>query len=290
MICFCIVLLAVFSGCSSTNNVNFAPIETSSPIVEVGVISTETSSPMIETVIESTENNLPEIQMRSWRGWIAFVSDHEGPTDIYLISPESGEIIGLGLSEFDPSPPAWSPDWEMLSFRGQENNKDAIYVVDLACIDLPDSCASKVVKLSDLQTYNSGHAWSLDGKTIAMRPVDPKATSPFYNLGFLDVETQQVIRLDIDGWDPSWRPGGNQVIFTTTAEAGYSEGELAVYSFIDSSLIRILPGELDLPNAVRADWSPDGREIVFVSVFGDLFYNFFPRLFIFDFENSTFRH
>lgn len=64
---------------------------------------------------------------------LAFVSNKDGPQDLYVKEVSSGKIVRLTSSDAVESRPAWSPDGSTIIF-GAANNTREIWILDVAAV------------------------------------------------------------------------------------------------------------------------------------------------------------
>jgi len=159
--------------------------------------------------------------------------------------------------------PCWSPDGRWLAFAMHGS---------IWKIQVGDTVAHEVVYA---RQYLSSPEWSPDGKWLAYT-ADDGARS--INLMLLNLETGQVRALtngDHINVDPAWSPDGKRLAYVSTVPNGYfniyvmeiTEGRpgktLAVSTGHRYGRDRLYFGDYDLH--ISPTWSPDGKELIFVS-------------------------
>lgn len=111
--------------------------------------------------------------------------------------------------------------------------------------------------------------WSPDGRQVAFSGMQGGYT----DLYVLDMETEQLSRLTADKYadlQPAWSPDGRQLAFTsdrfTTDLELLIAGPYQIMLYdLESGEIQALPGFDDLFRNYNPQWSPDGRNLYFVS-------------------------
>ena len=158
--------------------------------------------------------------------------------------------------------PKWSPDGKSLVFAARLNDSPSVYRFDLA---------SKTTARLIERKYESipGASWSPDGKRIAFI-----GYTDFHSRtgelvvadaeGSVDVELVVLVRGQI-GWHPNWSPDGKQVAFTMKENETSGADRIHVVSADGTGApVRLKNQDRSFRN-VEADWSPNGRTIVFAS-------------------------
>jgi serine/threonine protein kinase len=183
---------------------------------------------------------------------IAFASDREGSTDIWILEPESGAVYSAILDRLaNESSPSWSPDGDAIVFdrRGSDGDYD-IYARRLG--------QSTVDRLPSSSAHDSDPSWSPDGQRIAF----VSERSGDMEIYTLDVVTELSTRLTHQlGRDfaPVWSPTGTQIAYECEDPA---EGDIEICTIgVDGGNRRVLTD-----NSVddrQPAWSPDGRHIAF---------------------------
>ena len=189
-------------------------------------------------------------------------------TDIYVI--DSNGANPRNLSGDDGAPdwgPAWSPDGEWLAWN---TSGGAQVRFDLGLVH-PDGTGRTVLQPGVFVEYP---AWSPDGSRIAFMSQVAEEGSQ-YDIYVMDADGSDVQRLTTepsdDGW-PTWSPDGTLIAFSSTRDdceqaatpGCLSTGDIGPYHTlyvmaVDGSAQRRLSPLF----AQIADWSPDGRFLVF---------------------------
>jgi Tol biopolymer transport system component len=191
---------------------------------------------------------------------IAFCSDRDGVSAVYLMN-EDGSNQRLLTNQItdcgDPSwsVPVWSPDGKWIGITSAKvgpnpNGKMDIFIVR--------ADASHMYNLTNDPAYDSGLSWSPDSKKIAFAS-DRDGNFEIYVVG---IDGKNLIRLTdnsaVDG-QPSWSPDGKHLLFKSQ-RSGYQE----IYSMNadGSNLIQLTRDTSVNSNPI---WSPDGEIIYFTS-------------------------
>ncbi len=185
-------------------------------------------------------------------GIIAFVSDRDGSTEIYLMNADGTDqtrVTNNNAFEFDLS---WSRDGQRLAFISSLHSGFELYVMDV--VDISNAAFSSPVQLTNNAVMDMSPSWSPDGSKIVF----------FSNgTGIMIINADgsydtTVSTSPVTGSQPSWSPIGNTISFS-----GQSGSNTNIYTINTNStnLQQITFHNYDLV----PEWSPDGNKISYVS-------------------------
>ncbi len=178
-------------------------------------------------------------------GTVAFDTDEgQSAPELRLLSLATGRVTGLAVEPSMVVQPSWSPDGRQIAFAGQRGNENTnIYVADRN--------GSHLRELTHFGHGATQPAWSPDGKLIAFE-TDA-------GIELVRVSDDHIRALVAKGSDPSWAPGGSELVFDRPLGRGESEALFTIRP--DGTGLKRLT---HLPRLQRYPaWSPDGREIAF---------------------------
>jgi Tol biopolymer transport system component/DNA-binding winged helix-turn-helix (wHTH) protein len=190
------------------------------------------------------DNELPGWSPDSSR--LVFQSDRDGNWEIYTTSVD-GELAQLTDDAADDLSPEWSPDGNRIAFSSNRNGRQHIYLMN--------ADGGSPSQLTNSAAEDTEPAWAPDGKQIAFTSLK-EGNQDIY---VMNADGTNPRRLTNDpGIDssPRWSVNG-KILFTS-----YRGGESDIYVMDDAgrNVTR-----LTTMGASRAAWSPNGKQVAFVS-------------------------
>ena len=187
---------------------------------------------------------------------LAFASDRDGKRQIYLINPLGGEPQQLTTEENGVGAFEWAPDGSAIAYSATGAE--------------PKAKKDRKDKYGDFEIVEGDYAmmrlWLV--KTPAEIPSDPKQKPKPEPLTDGD-------KFSVQGF--SWSPDSKLIAFTAQRDPDLSsQGTQQIYlvDLADKHVKKLL--DSSGPNS-RPRWSPDGRQIAFITSSGDPFYFYSNR-------------
>lgn len=182
---------------------------------------------------------------------LAFVSNRGGRfKDIYVMSPDAGDILQVTRTQSISLSPSWSPDVHELVYTSYKRGNPDFYLLDFI--------SGRETKLTSGRELHVGARFSPDGRTLAAA-IEQQGNVDIY---LLDLNGKIIRKLTSDpGIDvsPSWSPDGNQIAFTSSRNGG---PQIYVMNADGSGQRRITyEGKYNTSPA----WSPKGEDIAYTS-------------------------
>jgi len=182
-------------------------------------------------------------------GTLAFTMRHNGNSDIYLLSQNTGNLLRLTYDPDEDRDPAWSPDGRMLAFASHRARNWDLYLMDMH--------TGTVLRLTRASGMESGPTWSPDGKWLAYEAYQ----NDNLDIYILNVDSGESIRLTDAAepeYSPTWSPDGRHIAFTA-----YRNKSKDLYLIaLDDGSISALTSTPD-QDEDYATWSPDGAYLAY---------------------------
>jgi Tol biopolymer transport system component/uncharacterized cupredoxin-like copper-binding protein len=236
MIC-CLLMV----GCAGAS-----PVVTSPALTPSGPPPTNSATPTASPTVAPS----PTPESLTWSGEIAFASERDGNSEIYLVD-SGGALTRLTDDPAEDVGPAWSPDGTRIAFASNRGGSFDIYVMD--------ADGTGVTRLTEAAGDNGFPAWSPDGTRIAFAS-NRGASFDIYTMGADGGQVEQLTSASDDDFNPHWAPDGSQLVFDRDLDGN----NLEIYTLaVDGT------AETPLTDEAGTDfypsWSPDGTEILFAS-------------------------
>jgi len=179
---------------------------------------------------------------------IAFVSDREDNSEIYVVNTDGSGLSRLTHNTARDEAPAWSPDGARIAFASWRDNGICVMNAD----------GSGVRRLTQTTAYESAPVWAPDGARIAF--VSPlNGHDQIYLMNADGSDQTDLTRQPGDDRSPAWSPDGARIAFVS-----FRDGNAEIYVMdADGSSQANLTHNTAFDQAPA--WSPDGTQIAFES-------------------------
>jgi len=214
---------------------------------------------------------------------MSFSSNRSDNFEIWTMDAEGGNRQRLTDRRIWNGLPGWSPDGGKIVFVGQVRNAAGlsdmeIFVINADGSDLRQLTDSSTfhVETGHAETGEAGHshhtgwnsvpAWSPDGSKILFSSNrDGNPVTPILYTMNPDGSGQQKFGLftDVDGSDPDWSAANNRIVLARGTAAKRDIWVMDGGSPFPLLTAKKLTDNID--NNHNPKWSPDGRQIAFVS-------------------------
>ena len=198
--------------------------------------------------------------------------DADGNWQIWVANPDLSHQRQITFGPSDNSFPAWSPDGSRIAFQSHRTDPDPTDEIDIQEIFTMRPDGSDVRQITDLASDTEKPGWSPDGRWLlfASSGADyPRSMGIYIVRSNGSGAPRRLTRLSgTSFWQELARfsPDGKAIEYTEYRPAANpdepEESALIIARSDGSHPRQITPWEL---RAVDADWSPDGRRLVFAS-------------------------
>ena len=191
--------------------------------------------------------------------WVGEGSGDRNVHHIYVQLVGTGTPLQLTKASESDHDPAWSPDGRFIAFR-RGRHPAAYYIIPAL-----GGAERKLADADLAYLAGSGLAWSRDGKYLAAADGGAKAAAGGTRIFYISVESgeRRESKIELPGQyilDPTFSPDGKELAFI--GGPGFLSNDVYVAS-VNGGKARALTSLRSQMG--RADWTPDGRELVFDS-------------------------
>lgn len=215
---------------------------------------------------------------------IAFDSSRAGSSEIFVMDADGSNLTMLTTSPYPDMDPYWSPDGTRIVFESARagNNWD-LWVMD--------ADGSNPTRLTTDPAEDRDPSWSPDGTKIAFSsdresfvcddPENPwcfvRPTFRIFTVGVAGGPATMIVSTfppdncspGEDAYQPDWSPSGDRVAHERIWESWCDEG--FYHAITATGAVRPFLYEIrESSVAFGTAWSPDGSEVAFVNIFGNL--------------------
>ena len=166
-------------------------------------------------------------------------------------------LVRLTNNSAIDSRPVWSPDGRNIAFASNRDGKNEIYVMD--------ADGSNVKRLTNNMVEDGNPGWSPDGRRIVFDS-ERDGNREVYLMDADGGNQIRITRNNAMDTTATWSPDGNLIAFASNRDTGppYNPYNLDIYLMnTDGSNVRRIVDDPEYD--VGPQWSPDGREILFVA-------------------------
>ncbi|MBE7473789.1 MAG: PD40 domain-containing protein [Anaerolineales bacterium] len=198
---------------------------------------------------------------------IAFVSTRDGNREVYVVAADCVNLpegcgptaINVTRHPADDWTPSWSPDSKRLAFSSIRAGNWEIFILDMSCLNDPETCPDSTIQLTDNGAGNLGPVWSPDGSRLAFSSKAP-GNWDLFTMTIAGSDLRQVTTDPANDLAPAWSPDGTRLAFETNRD-----GNVEVYVVDANGGTAQNVSNFSQANDHGPFWSPDGQQLVFYS-------------------------
>jgi TolB protein len=192
--------------------------------------------------------------------------DQAGHWQVWVASARLAGAKSLTSGRADSGWPVWSPDGKQIAFDSSRTDHNPADTTQINDIFVMNADGSGTRKLTDSRGASADAAWSPDGSLIAF-DADRGNHRTKQGIYVMKVDGGNVRRVttlpasDANDLAPRFSPDGARLVFARYCGTGRTEKAALFTVGLEGTHLRRLTS-FSIP-AGDADWSPDGRRIVF---------------------------
>lgn len=201
-----------------------------------------------------------------FQGKVAFYSDRDGNSEIYLMDGSSDNVRRLTYNSDMDAGPALSPNGDMIVFVSYRDYDKNIYIMK--------TDGSNQIKITNTSSVGKGWpSWSPDGSKILFSDDKYDELNIYSQTYMMNIDGSNMVKLTENSYTdfcPSWSPDGSKILFSSYRDGSFysdgtfvlNESEIYVMDADGGNLVRLTYNNADDQGP---SWSPDGRKIIFSS-------------------------
>jgi TolB protein len=192
-------------------------------------------------------------------GLLAFIVDHHNNewTQIWTVTATGAKAHRLTPRNASYDSPRWSPNGKRILYtRSLDSDVGDVYTMD---------ASGKHVREVSFTGTDSEATWSPDGRRIAFTSGQDSGTSQLFTMDAVGTNRRAIVTDPANAYGAAWSPDGTRIAY----QAYFYGAPPPPTSIWTVAADGSDPRELSQPGGAYDDdwpaWSPDGRQVAFVS-------------------------
>lgn len=188
-------------------------------------------------------------------GLIVFQAQTDNGVQIFTVRSNGGDLRQITHVDGDGVTPDWSPDGRQIVFEIDRPN------APFCSIALMNRDGSSIAELTppNANICENDPSFTPDGGRIVFDRFDPDTNDEaFWSMDLSGGDRQRIGRCC---FDPNVSPNGKKISFLCCPNGNPDASALFTSNIDGSDLFQVAPPSFDV--AVKQDWAPDGRHLVF---------------------------
>jgi Tol biopolymer transport system component len=177
----------------------------------------------------------------------------DGSWDLWLMNADGSDLRRITTDPARDSNPTWSPDGTKILFRSERSGNSDIWVMN--------ADGSQAQQLTDDPSFEGHPDYSPDGTRIVF---DRRPPTALFTMTAEGRNVRQITPDSLFALDAAWSPRGNRLVFTNGFCGPCQFNDLVSVNPVGRRVVQ-LTNDTDARVNLNANWSPDGRKIVFDS-------------------------
>jgi TolB protein len=199
-------------------------------------------------------------QVVSATGRIAFASDRNGDSDIFVMNADGSGLTQMTADTAYEFNPKFSVDGTRIAFETWAEGTDGKAIMAM------EADGSGLVALTDGTSYDELGSWAPDGRIVFVRESEDSGNGYSSHVWVMQADGSGLVQLtsgtDVYASAPVFSPDGSQIAFVESKD----DGSTGLYVMNDDGTdVRLLTDPTTQEWVQAPAWSPDGSLIAFVS-------------------------